>query len=204
MLNGLGKNCSARNAKRTLISSFPIFSGSHCLTASSFAFPFGWSSFGVRRATFGVRWSIVSPYYSLWGNIAYFNPAAYNPANAVPISPVTGDLVGTPPLQGVYNGMVIPGTGWPSAAAGRVGAENTGLYNFLFSGGSKRREQQVYRLALQRHCAAPWRGICLQQQDSLTRRVRPLLRPCRRQRWQLPLRNGSLAGSGVGIQRKRG
>jgi hypothetical protein len=59
----------------------------------------------------GVRWGIVSPYYSLWGNIAYFKPAAYNPANAVPISPVTGDLVGTPPLADVYNGMVIPGTG---------------------------------------------------------------------------------------------
>ncbi|HTX36434.1 MAG TPA: carboxypeptidase regulatory-like domain-containing protein [Bryobacteraceae bacterium] len=93
----------------------------------------------------GARWNIVSPYYSLWGNIAYFDPAAYNPANAVQISPVTGDLVGTPTIAQQYNGMVIPGTGWPSAAAGRVGAENAGIYNSLFNGGSNKYTEWHYK-----------------------------------------------------------
>jgi hypothetical protein len=93
----------------------------------------------------GARWNIISPYYSLWGNIAYFNPAAYNPANAVQINPVTGDLVGTPTVAQQYNGMIIPGNGWPSAAAGRVAAENAGIYNSLFNGGSNKYTNWHYR-----------------------------------------------------------
>jgi hypothetical protein len=93
----------------------------------------------------GLRWGITSPYYSLWGNMAYFDPSHYNPANAVQISPVTGDLVGTPTIAQQYNGMLIPGTGWPSVAGGRVGAENSGLYNSLFDGGSNKFTQWHYR-----------------------------------------------------------
>jgi hypothetical protein len=94
-----------------------------------------WKVTSKLRLDLGVRYVLTSPYWSLWGNIAYFDPALYNPALAVKISPTTGDLAGTPTLQQIYNGMVIPGAGWPSAAGNRPAAEVSGLYNFLFSGG---------------------------------------------------------------------
>ena len=69
------------------------------------------------RLDLGIRYNFTSPEYSLWGNMAYFNPALYNPANAVSINPTTGNLAGTPTLQQIYNGVDIPGTGWPKAQA---------------------------------------------------------------------------------------
>ena len=103
---------------------------------SEFFFQDSWKVSSKLRLDLGVRYSITSPYSSLWGNIAYFDPSVYNPATAVTINPATGNLNGSPTLQQIYNGMVIPGTGWPSAAAGRVAAALTNTYNFLFNGKS--------------------------------------------------------------------
>jgi hypothetical protein len=81
----------------------------------------------------GVRYTYMNPYFkSLWGNIAVFDPSRYNPANAVVQDPRTGNI-----LSGDrYNGVVIPGTGWPDSAKGRVRIADTGEFNRLFSGGS--------------------------------------------------------------------
>jgi len=80
---------------------------------------------------YGIRWTYVTPYYySLWGNIAIFDPSRYDPANAVVQDPTTGFI-----LSGDrYNGVVIPGDGWPEAAQGRVAIADTGEFDRLFSG----------------------------------------------------------------------
>jgi hypothetical protein len=111
---------------------------------NEFFFQDSWKVSKKLRLDLGVRYSLTSPYSSLWGNIAYFDPATYNPANAVTINPSTGNLSGTPTLQQIYNGMVIPGTGWPKAAGMRPAAEVSGLYNFLFNGKSNTYTQEHY------------------------------------------------------------
>jgi len=104
-----------------------------------------WKVTARLRLDIGLRWSATSPYSSLWGNIAYFDPSVYNPASAVTINPATGNLSGTPTLQQIYNGMVIPGTGWPKAAGNRPAAEVAGIYNFLFNGKSNTYTNPHYR-----------------------------------------------------------
>jgi hypothetical protein len=65
---------------------------------------------------YGVRYSIMMPYHSLWGNQAFFSPKDYDPTIAPAVSPTTGFTTGGDPLDGV----VIPGSGFPSAAKGHV------------------------------------------------------------------------------------
>jgi hypothetical protein len=65
---------------------------------------------------YGVRYSIMMPYHSLWGNQAFFSPKDYDPTTAPAVSPTTGFTTGGDPLDGV----VIPGSGFPSAAKGHV------------------------------------------------------------------------------------
>ena len=31
----------------------------------------------------GLRYSLMNPYYAIWGNLDVFSPSSYNPANAV-------------------------------------------------------------------------------------------------------------------------
>ena len=83
------------------------------------------------RVEIGLRHSIIQPHYSLWRNMLVFDPKAYDPAKAVVQDPRTGSV-----LSGdQYNGMVIPGDGWPDAAKGRVPAADSGDFNRLFRGG---------------------------------------------------------------------
>src|SRR5260370_9108016 len=63
-----------------------------------------------------------------------FEPSFYNPALAVTVSPTTGLITGSPTIDQLYNGMVIPGSSFPSSANGRVPAASSGLYNNLFRG----------------------------------------------------------------------
>ena len=81
----------------------------------------------------GVRYSIMTPYYALWGNQAVFNPASYNPANAVTVDPVTDTVTG----GDRYNGVVIPGDGFPSSASGHVDPAILSGYKNLFRGFTK-------------------------------------------------------------------
>ncbi len=78
------------------------------------------------RGTWGTGY-----YKSLWGNMAYFDPAAYDPARAVVVDRVSGN-----PISGDrFNGVRIPGTEWPKAAIGRVPAASDPQFNRLFDGG---------------------------------------------------------------------
>jgi hypothetical protein len=84
------------------------------------------------RLELGLRWTYMTPYYfSLWGNIAVFDPKRYNPANAVVQDPATGFI-----LSGDrFNGITIPGKGWPDAAKGRVALADDRSFDRLFNGG---------------------------------------------------------------------
>ncbi len=85
---------------------------------------------------FGVRYTVIVPYKALWGNMAVFDPTLYNPANAV-------SVIGTGPNAGQvivgngdrYNGLVIPGNGFPSSGVGRFPEASESQYNYLFRGG---------------------------------------------------------------------
>ncbi|HKD07593.1 MAG TPA: carboxypeptidase regulatory-like domain-containing protein [Bryobacteraceae bacterium] len=80
---------------------------------------------------YGVRQTITVPYKALWGNQVFFDPALYDPTMAPKINPTTGNvIVGT---GNVYNGMVIPGDGWPSDACGHGVTQACGTaYSSLF------------------------------------------------------------------------
>lgn len=93
-----------------------------------------WKVNSKLRLELGLRYTIMDPYYySLWRNIAVFDPSKYDPAKAVVMDPRTGNV-----LSGDrYNGVVIPGDGWPDAAIGRVPVASDSSFNRLFTGGSK-------------------------------------------------------------------
>ena len=82
----------------------------------------------------GLRYTVIVPYHTWWGNQAVFDPQFYDPSQAVTLDPNTGLIVGTPTLQQLYNGMVIPGHGFSSDAKNHVPEANTTQWNFLFRG----------------------------------------------------------------------
>jgi hypothetical protein len=65
---------------------------------------------------YGIRYSVMTPYHALWGNQAFFSEKDYDPSLAPTVNPTTGFLTGGDPL----NGVVIPGSGFPSKAKGHV------------------------------------------------------------------------------------
>ena len=94
---------------------------------------FGQDSFKVTskfHLDYGVRYSIVQPFYSLWNNIGTFDPAFYNPANAVKVNTTTGNPI--PGSGDPLNGTVLFGNGFPDSAKAHVPIAVTGQYNYLF------------------------------------------------------------------------
>src|SRR5258708_38320964 len=81
---------------------------------------------------FGVRYTVIVPYSALWRNMSVFDPALYDRSKEVQIDPVTGAVI--PGSGDRYNGLVIPGSGWPSSAKGRVPEATAGTYDYLFRG----------------------------------------------------------------------
>jgi hypothetical protein len=81
--------------------------------------------------SYGIRDTINIPYHAQWGNAIYFDPTLYNSSQAPQVDAKTGNVIigtGNP-----YNGMVIPGSGWPSEACGRGVLAACGTqYNNLF------------------------------------------------------------------------
>ncbi len=94
-----------------------------------------WHATSHMVVEYGVRYSIFQPYYALWGNQSVFNPANYNPGQAPVVDPVTGTETG----GNIYNGIVIPGSGFPSSARGHVDPTilNNTAVNGLFHGYNK-------------------------------------------------------------------
>lgn len=79
----------------------------------------------------GLRYSFMENYHALWGNQAFFNPSVWSASQAPTVNRTTGFLTG----GDLYNGVVIPGSGFPSSAKGHVPDEilNNG-YARLFRG----------------------------------------------------------------------
>ena len=79
---------------------------------------------------YGTRYVIWQPWHAKLNNAAMFHPDYYDPSRAATIDPETGQV-----LSGDrFNGVVLPGTGWPEAARGAVDAANTPEYDVLFRG----------------------------------------------------------------------
>src|SRR5882724_2131342 len=93
-----------------------------------------WKTSPRLTLTFGLRYTVIVPYHAIWGNMIVFDPNFYDPNNAVTVDPGTGLITGTPTIAQLYNGMVIPGSSFPSSANGRVPEATSGLYNGLFRG----------------------------------------------------------------------
>lgn len=90
---------------------------------------------------YGVRYAVNPPYYALWGNQSVFDPTSWNPALAPAVDPSTGIASGGDPL----NGVVIPGSHFPSSAQGHVPAAIlNGQYNRLFRGYGRNYAKTVY------------------------------------------------------------
>ena len=72
-----------------------------------------------RRLTLniGLRWSYMQPQYSALNNTVQFLPQYYDPKQAAILSPVNGTIISAPNR---YNGLVIPGNGFPDTAKGRI------------------------------------------------------------------------------------
>ncbi len=82
---------------------------------------------------YGIRQTITVPYKALWGNQIFFDPALYSTATAPKINPATGNVIVGSGNQ--YDGMVIPGSAWPSDACGHGVVQACGSsYNSLFQG----------------------------------------------------------------------
>ncbi len=84
---------------------------------------------------YGARYTVIVPYKALWANQIAFDPALYDPAKAVKIDPKTGAVIQSA-TSDRYNGMVIPGNGWPDSAKGRFPEATSGQFDYLFRGGS--------------------------------------------------------------------
>ncbi|PYV17938.1 MAG: TonB-dependent receptor, partial [Acidobacteria bacterium] len=93
-----------------------------------------WSATRKLHLDYGVRYTVIVPYHADWGNMITFDPAFYDPNNAVTVDPATGLITGRPTIDQLYNGMVIPGNSFPSSANGRVPADILSIYNFLHKG----------------------------------------------------------------------
>jgi predicted heme/steroid binding protein len=92
----------------------------------------GWKVNQKLHLDYGLRYTVIVPYHALWGNMAVFDPTYYDPSKAVTIDPKTDQvIIGT---GDKYNGMVIPGTGWPSSAQGRFPEASNSSLSYLFRG----------------------------------------------------------------------
>ncbi len=92
----------------------------------------GWKVTQKLHLDYGARYSVIVPYRALWGNMIVFDPAYYDPAKAVQVDPKTGAVI--PGSGDRYNGMVIPGGGWPDSAKGRLPEASDPSLNYLFRG----------------------------------------------------------------------
>jgi hypothetical protein len=79
-----------------------------------------WKVTSKLHLEYGLRWTNIGGFRALWGNNDYFDGNVYNPAQAVQVSPATGNVIlgtGNP-----YNGVVIPGYSTFPSAGGRIAA----------------------------------------------------------------------------------
>ena len=76
----------------------------------------------------GVRYAYHQPWYAKWNDISNFDPAFYSPANRAIVDPRGGFIVSGDP----YNGVVLPGSGFPNSSKGRANGETLPNVQRLF------------------------------------------------------------------------
>ncbi len=86
-----------------------------------------WRPTGKLTVEGGVRYVLWPPWYSTTNNIANFDPSVYSTSNQAVINPANGQIVSGPR----YNGIVLPGTGFPSSAS-NLAVYNDPAVNALF------------------------------------------------------------------------
>lgn len=91
-----------------------------------------WKVTDKLKLELGVRETILQPYHALWGNYDVFDRRYYDPKKAVAIDPKTGTII--PGSGNIYNGIVIPGSGFPASGAGRFPDSGDPALNALFVG----------------------------------------------------------------------
>ncbi|MFB3827295.1 MAG: carboxypeptidase regulatory-like domain-containing protein [Bryobacteraceae bacterium] len=86
-----------------------------------------------RRFTleYGMRYSFISPWRAKWNNLVVFMQKFWDPAKAPQVA-ANGSIV--PGTGDIYNGLVLPGSGWPDSAKGRVPVANDPEIAKLFRG----------------------------------------------------------------------
>ena len=83
----------------------------------------------------GLRYTVIVPPWAQWRNESVFDPKYYDPSKAVKVDPKTGQVV--PGSGDRYNGLVIPGSGFPDSAKGRFPESTDPQYQYLFRGAPK-------------------------------------------------------------------
>jgi hypothetical protein len=83
---------------------------------------------------YGLRWTYSPPVYQALGNAADFLPQYFDPTKAPTIDPKTGAITSAPGTYNPYNGLVLPGNGFPDAAkkGNRVPGYNNPAYASLY------------------------------------------------------------------------
>ena len=89
----------------------------------------------------GMRWVFWPPWHAKLNNIATFNPAYYDTNNEAVIDPATGRIVSGPR----YNGILLPGDGFPSDASG-LAVYNDPAVNALFKGAPEGLAESHYNI----------------------------------------------------------
>ncbi len=80
---------------------------------------------------FGLRYALISPWSSRWNNEVAFMQQFWDPSKAPQVA-ANGSLV--PGTGDPYNGLTLPGSGFPGSAAGRVPAASDPAIKALFRG----------------------------------------------------------------------
>ena len=78
----------------------------------------------------GIRYSYHQPWYAKWNDISTFSAEFYDPANKAVVDPVGGYIISGDP----YNGIVLPGDGFPASAKGEALAADIPGIERLFHG----------------------------------------------------------------------
>ncbi|MGO4213937.1 hypothetical protein AB4043_24350 [Terriglobus sp. YAF25] len=139
-------NCRQTNANTTCYSLADAFLGNFQSYSEQSADPVGhfrfnqieWFAQDQWRATrrlsleYGVRFQWLQPFYAQGNNMTNFDPAVYNPANAVTVSS-SGTIV-NPGVGNPYNGLIRVGDGVPSDQQKRVPNVNTALFSQIPAG----------------------------------------------------------------------
>ncbi|WP_263417603.1 TonB-dependent receptor [Terriglobus albidus] len=139
-------NCRQTNANTTCYSLADAFLGNFQNYSEASADPVGhfrfnqieWFAQDQWRATrklsleYGVRFQWLQPFYAQGNNMTNFDPAVYNPANAVTVSS-SGTIV-NPSVGNPYNGLIRVGDGVPADQQKRVPNVNTALFSQIPAG----------------------------------------------------------------------